>query len=123
MRKPLLLIFTLLAVFAVAALAHHGWTGYDENKTLIINGTIKDSSYSNPHAMIHLTADDKEGKTWNVYLAPPSRMSARGLEKDAIQPGTKATVVGYPSKANADELRAETITISGKNAGKPVELR
>ena len=37
----------------------------------------------------------------------------------ATAPGNKATVVGYPSRNDPNEMRAERITI----AGKTVELR
>ena len=48
-----------------------------------------------------------------------SRMENRGLPREQLKPGTRATVVGYPHRTDADELRAERITI----AGKTTELR
>lgn len=104
----------LLAVLAGSALAHHGWTGYDEQKTLTLTGVIRESSWENPHGLIRLQGEQGKGKTWLVYLAPPSRMESRGLQKDAIKVGATATVVGYPHKTTADEMRAERITIGGK---------
>jgi hypothetical protein len=59
------------------------------------------------------------GKTWLVVLAPPSRMERRGLSATALRVGETATVVGYPSRSDPDEMRAERITIDGKT----VELR
>ena len=94
-----------------SAIAHHGWTGYDEQKTLNLTGTIRESGYDNPHGFVRLQVD---GKTWMVVLAPPTRMESRGLQRDALKPGTTATVVGYPNRSNPDELRAERITIDGK---------
>ena len=52
-------------------------------------------------------------------LAPPSRMERRGLLASALGVGTKATVMGYPSRTDPAELRAERITLNGKT----VELR
>ena len=54
-----------------------------------------------------------------AYLAPPSRMDSRGFAKDALKVGATATLVGYPHKTIADEMRAERITIGGKT----IELR
>jgi len=98
----------------MAALAHHGWTGYDDQKTLNLSGTIRESSYDNPHATIRLQVQGNNGKIWTAVLAPPFRMQSRGLDKDGIKPGTAATVVGYPSTSNPDELRVERIIIDGK---------
>ena len=105
-----------LALAAAAAHAHHGWSEYDSAKPLTVSGVIKESGYEHPHGHVSLAT---EGKTWHVVLAPPSRMSARGLPAAELKPGTKAQVVGYANRSKAEEMRAERITIGGKT----VELR
>jgi hypothetical protein len=101
-------------VMAGSVFAHHGWSEYDANKTLDFTGVIRESGYSYPHGTIKLQIDDGKGKVWLVVLAPPSRMSNRGLTKDMLKAGTTARVVGYPHKQKADEMRAERIIINGK---------
>ena len=97
--------------------AHHGWSGYDSDKTLTLTGTIRESGYEHPHG--HVRLEVTGDRTWLVVLAPPSRMERRGLLASALAVGTKATVVGYPSRSDPNELRAERITVDGKT----VELR
>lgn len=104
----------ILCTLAAVALAHHGWTGYDEKNTLNLTGVIRDAGYDNPHGFVKLQVDQGKGKTWNVILAPPTRMESRGLAKEALKTGATATVEGYPHKTTSDELRAERITINGK---------
>jgi hypothetical protein len=116
-RLGVVLVMTL--VVAGAVFAHHGWSHYDASKTLNFTGVIRESSYSNPHGLIRLQVDGENGKVWLVVLAPPSRMSNRGLSQAMLSVGTTVTVVGYPHRQKADEMRAERITISGKT----VELR
>ena len=106
----------LLVIAAGSVSAHHGWSGYDAGKELSVTGTIKESGYEHPHGHVRL---EMAGKTWSVVLAPPSRMERRGLTQDMLKPGTRATVVGYPHRTEAEEMRAERITI----AGKTTELR
>jgi hypothetical protein len=101
---------------ATSAHAHHGWSEYDSSKPLKLSGVIKESGYEHPHGHVQLEAADK---TWFVVLAPPSRMSARGLAAAALKPGTPAEVVGYPNRNKSEEMRAERITVGGKT----VELR
>ena len=101
----------LLVLGAGAAAAHHGWSGYDSGKEMNLTGTIKEAGYEHPHGFIRL---ETPGKTWNVVLAPPSRMENRGLPREQLKPGIKATVVGYPNRTDPEELRAERITIDGK---------
>ena len=104
------------AAIALPASAHHGWSEYDSSKTLTFTGTILESGYEHPHGHIHL---ETPGKTWQVILAPPSRMQSRGLPASALKPGSKVTVVGYPNRTQPEEMRAERITADGKT----VELR
>jgi hypothetical protein len=106
----------LVAAPALPTLAHHGWSGYDAGQALDLSGVITAAGYEHPHGFIEL---EVPGKTWLVVLAPPSRMERRGLPRDMLKPGTKATVVGYPSRTDPREMRAERITI----AGTTVELR
>jgi Family of unknown function (DUF6152) len=106
----------LLGATVAPAAAHHGWSGYDSTKELTLTGTIKESGYEHPHGHVRLATP---GKVWLVVLAPPSRMTSRGLPASKLAVGATATIVGYPNKTNDEEMRAERITIDGAT----VELR
>ncbi len=115
MKSARLSVGVLAVAFAVAAVAHHGWSGYDT--TLVkLNGTIQSSTYANPHGTATLKTDDA---LWNVVLAPPGRMESRGLSREMLAPDTAAQVEGYVHLKDKSEMRAERITIGGKM----VELR
>ena len=109
--RILALAFTAVLVSAAVAGAHHGWSGYDSSKELTLDGVIKEAGYEHPHGHVRLEAS---GKTWLVTLAPPSRMERRGLASEMLKPGTNARVVGYPSRSDPNEMRAERIIIGGK---------
>jgi hypothetical protein len=108
-RIPAALFLALLV--PTAALAHHGWSGYDASRVLNLTGTIREAGYEHPHGYVKLETSDK---TWLVVLAPPSRMANRGLPREMLTPGTQASVVGYPNRADPGEMRAERITIGDK---------
>jgi len=112
--KRLLLAMCLAA--PVAEPAHHGWSEYDSSKLLKVSGKIVESGYEHPHGHVRMQAP---GKTWNVILAPPSRMERRGLAKESIKPGASVTVEGYANRDKPEEMRAERIIIDGKT----IELR
>jgi hypothetical protein len=101
----------LTLVVATAALGHHGWSGYDASKPTTVTGTIKVAGYEHPHGYVRLATAEKE---WVVTLAPPSRMENRGLPAATLTAGATATVMGYPSRTDPDEMRAEWIAINGK---------
>jgi len=104
--------FAILALFiATQAVAHHGWSEYDASRPLKLVGTIENSGYEHPHGFVRLKTADK---SWTVVLAPPTRMKNRGLSRDMLAPGKRASVYGYPNRNNPEELRAEQITIGEK---------
>jgi hypothetical protein len=113
--RPLLLAAALVFAGSEAA-AHHGWSGYDERRTLALEGLIRSATYEQPHGTLELEVGNQ---TWHVVLAPPTRMKNRGLTREMLKPDTPAKVVGYPHREIELELRAERITLSGKT----VELR
>ena len=108
--------FILSLAIPLSALGHHGWSEYDSSKPLKLTGKIVESGYEHPHGHVRLAAP---GKTWQVVLAPPSRMERRGLPKEALKPGNSVTVEGYPNRDKPEEMRAERISANGKT----VELR
>ena len=101
------LILTLLVAVSFT-FPHHGWAEYDQEKTLDFTGTIKELIYENPHALIKI---NEKKKVWLVYLAPVSRMQARGVTEDMVKKGNSIRVVGYPHKKVKDEMRAERIFV------------
>lgn len=84
------------------------------NQVLALSGTVSEISYRYPHATMTLQTADK---TWIVVLAPPSRMTTRGLPSDAIRPGDSVTVEGYASRRDRNEMRVMQLTIGGKTFG------
>jgi hypothetical protein len=114
--KRLQLLVLASTALPLSVFAHHGWSEYDASQLLKLTGTIEESTYEHPHGSITLKTP---AKTWIVVLAPPSRMDARGLAREALKTGGTASVEGYPNRNRPEELRAERISI----AGKTVELR
>lgn len=113
LRRTFLLSSTLLApgmtLLARPAQAHHGWGSYDAANPLTLTGEVVSIAFQNPHGVLMLKVPDK---TWEVVLAPPSRMIARGLRNEQITAGQTVEVMGYPSQAHGDELRAEWIKVA-----------
>jgi hypothetical protein len=113
--------FTLFAAAVAlaapaAALAHHGWSSYDETKPITVTGKLQSVSWTNPHGSASMRW---QGKQWHVVLAPVSRMEARGLAAAMIDKGQTVTLVGYARKDGTAEMRIERV----KAGDKTVELR
>ena len=100
-----------LAVTAGAALAHHGWGSYDAAKKFVVTSAVERLNWTNPHVHIDIK---HQGANWEVVLAPPFRMDARGLSPAMLKQGASVSVEGYPSTKTPHEMRAERITVAGK---------
>lgn len=113
---PAALAGLAVALASAAAWAHHGWSSYDADQAVKVEAPLAEVRYRNPHAEV---AVDRDGKRWQVILAPISRMENRGLPSDALKVGKPVVLEGYPRKDGTAEIRAERITVDGKT----IELR
>lgn len=114
--RPILAIALLLFAAPAAVLAHHGWGSYDASKAIIVEGPILTSKFEMPHVQISVKGADR---TWDVVLAPTSRMLNRGATADLVAVGKTVKAEGYASTVEKNEMRAERITVDGKT----VEMR
>ena len=112
MRRDLIIMSVAVSVgMSGAAVAHHGWGSYDASKIMALETSITRLEWQNPHVHVAVNHD---GGSWDVVLAPPFRMDARGLSPEAIKSGTRVRLEGYPSTRVERELRAERIVVGGK---------
>jgi Family of unknown function (DUF6152) len=95
-------IWTLGAMlaFAAPAEAHHGNSGYDLNKTVVLNGTVTGFDWGNPHCLVHLDVKGDKGEVqhWTLELASPYTMSRAGWSKDSIMLGDMLTAETHPAR-------------------------
>jgi hypothetical protein len=111
-----LAVAAALAALPAAALAHHGWSSYDEDKPVTVSGPLKDVTWGNPHGSAKIAWQNKD---WDVVLAPVSRMTARGLQLGEVDRGQRVTLTGYTRRDGTAEMRIERIQVGGKT----IELR
>ena len=70
-------LFFALPVFVVGtAVAHHGWSGFDETKPIYLEGIVKRVKWQNPHAEVILEVNRAE---------PPAALTRFAIPKQAAQ--------------------------------------
>jgi hypothetical protein len=95
------LLWLALAVAALPAAAHHGWSGNEQD--IEITGTVeRPVSLSGPHGTLQIRDDD--GHLWDLTLAPAPRTHRAGLREDTLPVGAEVTVAG---QRNSDPARRE----------------
>lgn len=107
---------SLLVAIPSATAAHHGWSSYDQDREIRLEGSFTSVSWANPHGTAKMM---RNGESWDVILAPISRMEARGLTRSMIAPGQTIRIVGYARRDGTREVRLERIIVGDKT----IELR
>ena len=112
MKSPLLALLFSLCAASMPSLAHHGWSG-NENDPFELSGIVETPlSLAGPHATMQIRVD---GKLWDVTLAPPPRTERAGLKVGVIPVGAQVTVSGHRnSDKNKLEIKTERVTYNGK---------
>jgi hypothetical protein len=102
-----------LALLAVPATAHHGWSGNDEE--LVLSGTVVSSvSLAGPHGSMQIR--DDEGQVWDVTLAPAPRSHAAGLRDGLIPVGAEVRLEGQRNDdPESFEIKTRRVTWNGQN--------
>jgi len=99
--KTLSLAAVAVAAFAAPAFAHHSFAMFDAQKTVTLQGTVKEFEWVNPHSWIRfMVNDEKTGKPllWAIELSSPSRLITMGMRADSVKPGDAVSVTFHPMK-------------------------
>ena len=102
--KAVSLTAIAVAAFTAPALAHHSFAMFDAQKTVTLEGTVKEFEWVNPHAWLRVMVDDeKTGKAalWALELSSPSRLVTMGMRADSVKPGDPVSVTFHPLKDGA----------------------
>ena len=89
------------AACATSALAHHSFAMFDAEKTITLQGTVKEFEWVNPHSWLRINVtDEKTGKPalWALELSSPSRLVTMGMRADSVKAGDTVSVTFHPMK-------------------------
>lgn len=84
----------LLAGGPASVEAHHSMAMFDQTSEVVIEGTVRQFQWSNPHAYIQLVTEDRAGNPveWSLELGSPVYLYARGWRPRTLRPGTEVRV-------------------------------
>ena len=95
----------ILALGCVAALAlaapafgHHSFAMFDSDKTVELEGTVKEFQWTNPHSWLQVLVVDGAGQEieWSLELGSPAQIARRGWRPRTVSPGDTVSVALNP---------------------------
>src|SRR6185312_14810093 len=111
--KLLFLIATTIPMWA-----HHSFAAqFDQNKVVILQGTVTSMEWVNPHAFIHIAVKNPDGTltNWAIEGNTPNSLLRVGITKKALAEGTEIAVRGFLSKSGEKVASGSSIIFkSGK---------
>jgi hypothetical protein len=98
--KALTLVGIALGLCAAPAIAHHSFAMFDGNTTITVEGTVKEFTWTYPHAWIVMMGSDGERaeQQWALELPAPSGLARKGWVPKSLLPGMQVTAVIHPLK-------------------------
>jgi len=114
MKRRVVIALALGACLVAArAGAHHSFAAtYFEDKTQMIQGTIVQFLFRNPHSFVHVEAPDDKGQMqrWAVEWAATAQLKESGVDYQSLKPGDEVIVTGNPGRNPADHrLRMQSV--------------
>jgi hypothetical protein len=102
---------TLLA--AAAASAHHAPAIFDQTKTIVIEGTVTEFVWQNPHSWIRMDVVEDDGTTrnWSIEMNPPTYLIREGWKSTTLTRGDRISVVANPLRSG-DEPAGKFVAVT-----------
>jgi hypothetical protein len=96
-------LFIVAGVLAVSssAVAHHGAATFDTGKELVMQGTVTEWVWSNPHCFLKYESKGPDGmvRVWTVETSNPPDMVNRGWSRRSFKAGDQITATVEPVKS------------------------
>jgi hypothetical protein len=111
---------------AIPAFAHHSFAMFDPENKVMLEGTVKDFQWTNPHAWILLTVHNAQGQPeqWAIEMGGPSALARQGWVPKTLKPGMKVQAVIHPLRdgSSGGQFMAVTLPdgiLMGNPTGRP----
>jgi len=106
----------VMAGASTTLLAHHSQSQFEPEKTISIEGTLKQGSWSNPHTLFVIVGKpvgtNDAPQEWTVEGPTPRQLEAKGWGKGVSKAGDKLTFEGHPRRDGQPDLLLLSVTLA-----------
>lgn len=100
--------FVPLAAMAAAllaplgAMAHHSYSMFDMDKTVVLDAKVLKFKWQNPHAFITVDASaGKASERWAIEMTSPNNLIQQGWKRSSLRPGDRVKLYVHPLRSGA----------------------
>ncbi|MSO82081.1 MAG: hypothetical protein EXQ53_02125 [Acidobacteria bacterium] len=112
------------AFLALPALAHHSHNNYAMADFTLLEGTVKEVHYINPHSWVYLEVKDDTGqiKLWALEATGPAGLQRTGIKREdvrvgdaikvrchALRDGSNGCLLGFLTPVHGDAARGHGV--------------
>ena len=103
------------------AMAHHSFAMFDQQNPIVLEGTVHDYQFTNPHTFIVLTVKQENGsmQNWNLEGTSPSSLVRDGWSSKSLKAGDEIKLRIWPLRSGAPGGGWSVESINFRD-GKPV---
>lgn len=110
---------TIGLLLAGPALAHHAFAMFDTSREVMLDGTVKEFQWTNPHTWVQLLVKDSAGKEveWSIEGSSPNNLARFGWTRNSLRTGDHVQAVIHPLKDGSIGGSLVKITVNGQVVG------
>jgi hypothetical protein len=87
------------AGLSAPALAHHSFAMFDGQKEVVLDGTVREFQWTNPHSWIQLTVmENGSAVEYSIEGGSPNGLARRGWSRHSLKAGDHVKVTIHPLK-------------------------
>ena len=108
------LAIVALGIVARPVAAHHSFAMFDRDKTVELQGTVKDFQWTNPHSFLDAYVDDLKGGApvlWTLEFGAVHNLANQGWRPKTLMPGDKVLLTLHPAKDGGPYGQALMVTL------------
>ena len=91
-----------LAAAAIPAAAHHSYSMFDMQKTVVLEAEVVRFKWQNPHAFIEADIAAPGGtERWAIEMTSPNNLAQEGWRRTSLKPGDRVRIWVHPLRSGA----------------------
>ena len=102
LMKSLMAAALLAAPLAVPAAAHHSYSMFDMQRTVVLEATVVQFRWQNPHAFIRATVSaGGTREEWSIEMTSPNNLVQEGWTRTSLRQGDRVQLYVHPLRSGA----------------------